>query len=177
MPAVLTLDDLAVMNDVDTYGHRYELSPEGALSIMPPPDLEHARIATRIMLWLAAAGWTADHMAQAVGLRIPGRDGGAGGRIPDLVVWSTPPPRNAKVWLSSEGIALVVEILSDSSQATDKGPKRDEYAGAGIPRYWTIDSDPAQTVTMYELAGGSYKSNVVVPFEWVLNSKPSDHLG
>jgi Uma2 family endonuclease len=176
MPAVLTLDDLAVLNDVDQSGHRYELSPEGVLSIMPPPGLQHALTATRMMAWLLAAGWTAEQMAQAVGLRIPGRDGGEGGRIPDLIVWSTPPAPNTPVWLSSAGIALVVEIISPSTKAIDKGPKRNEYAAAGVPRYWTVDRDPAQTVTMYELAGDSYESNVVMPLEWVLNSKPTDHL-
>src|SRR5688500_967003 len=88
---LLTLDGLAVMNSTDTHGYRYELSPEGALSVMPPPDVVHAFIATRIMLWLAAAGYTAEQMAQAVGVRIPGGpDGRDGGRIPDLVVWSEP---------------------------------------------------------------------------------------
>jgi hypothetical protein len=36
MPAVVTLDDLAAMTDADSYGHRYEMSPQGALSVMPP---------------------------------------------------------------------------------------------------------------------------------------------
>ena len=42
MPAVVTLDDLAGMNAADPNGHRYEISPEGVLSVMPPPDSEHA---------------------------------------------------------------------------------------------------------------------------------------
>jgi hypothetical protein len=61
MPATFTLDDLAAMNATDRYGHRYEMSPEGAVSILPPPDSEHATIATRLMFWLALAGWSADH--------------------------------------------------------------------------------------------------------------------
>jgi hypothetical protein len=51
----------------------------------------HAIIATRLVVWLAAGGVPADRIAQAVGLRIPGRDG-VGGRIPDLVVWSKAQP-------------------------------------------------------------------------------------
>jgi phosphohistidine phosphatase len=42
MPAVVTLDDLAAMNAADVHGHRYETSPQGVLSVMPPPDSEHA---------------------------------------------------------------------------------------------------------------------------------------
>jgi Uma2 family endonuclease len=86
MPAVVTLDDLTAMMAADGH-HRYEISPDGVLSVMPPPGYAHAIIATRLMVWLAAAGVSADRIAQAVGLRIPGR-GGVGGRIPDLVVWS-----------------------------------------------------------------------------------------
>ena len=87
MPAVVTLDDLTAMMAVDEH-HRYEISPEGILSIMPPPEYAHAIIATQLMLWLGAGGLPAKRIAQAVGLRIPGGSGGVGGRIPDLVVWS-----------------------------------------------------------------------------------------
>ncbi|MFC0100979.1 hypothetical protein ACFFKH_26115 [Micromonospora marina] len=57
MPAVVTLDDVATMNAADPNGHRYETSPERVLSVMPPPDSEHAIIASRIFAWLIMAGW------------------------------------------------------------------------------------------------------------------------
>jgi hypothetical protein len=47
MPATVTLDDLAAMNASDPNGHRYEISPDGFLSVMPPADSEHAQIASR----------------------------------------------------------------------------------------------------------------------------------
>jgi hypothetical protein len=50
MPAIITLDDLAAMIAADTHGYRYETSLAGALSVVPPPDSEHAVIATRLML-------------------------------------------------------------------------------------------------------------------------------
>ncbi|HET8683224.1 MAG TPA: Uma2 family endonuclease, partial [Micromonosporaceae bacterium] len=84
MPAVVTLDDLTAMMTADEH-HRYETSPEGVLSVMPPAGYLHAVIATRLTGWLLAVGVPADRIAQAVGLRIPGRAGGVGGRIPDLV--------------------------------------------------------------------------------------------
>jgi hypothetical protein len=62
LPAVVTLDDLAVMNAADQHGHRYELSPDGALSIMPPPDSEHAAIASRLFAWLILARWPAEQI-------------------------------------------------------------------------------------------------------------------
>jgi Uma2 family endonuclease len=177
LPDVLTLDGLAAMNDADTHGYRYELSPEGALSVMPPPDAVHAFIATRIMAWLLAAGYPPNRIAQAVGLRIPGNGGDDGGRIPDLVVWSEPPPPDAKVWLTNDGIALVVEIISASSKATDTKVKLDEYARARIPRYWIVDRDAAETVTMHELSGDTYTRREALPLAWLLNAPPSDYLG
>jgi Uma2 family endonuclease len=174
---VLTLDGLAVMNSTDTHGYRYELSPEGALSVMPPPDVVHAFIATRIMLWLAAAGYKANQLAQAIGVRIPGPDGRDGARIPDLVVWSVPPIRTAPIWVDNTGIAVVIEIVSRSSRTTDMTVKLEEYARAGMPRYWVVDRDRAQTVTMYELSGDAYVVREMRPLDQVLDTQPSDYLG
>lgn len=176
MPAVATLDDLTAMIAADPYGHRYELSPEGVLSIMPRADGEHALIATRIMAWLLAAGWPVGQIAQAVGLSIPGADGATGGRIPDLVVWSEPPADARRVWLPVTNVLLVVEIVSRGSAAVDKAAKPAEYAFAGIPQYWTVDRDTAQTVTMYKLAGDHYEVRATTPLAWVLQTGVTEHL-
>src|SRR5690242_12326471 len=107
MPVFASLDDLAVMMAADPHGHRYEVSPEGVLSIRPPDGYAHAVIATRLVGWLLAAGIPADRVTQAVGLRIPCRDGTVGGRIPDLIVWSA--PQRDGVWLPVADVLLVVE--------------------------------------------------------------------
>src|SRR5690349_10321369 len=148
MPPVVTLDDLAAMMGADRYGHRYEMGSGGGVSIMPPPDSEHAAIASRLMFWLAAAGWPADQVLQAIGIRVPGPDGD-GGRIPDLTVWSKPQPD--AVWLGVADLLLVIEILSRGSESIDRVVKVDEYAAAGIPQYWTVARDKAQTVTLHRL--------------------------
>jgi Uma2 family endonuclease len=174
MPPVVTLDDLALMNAGDRYGHRYELSPEGALSVMPPPDVAHAKIASRLFAWLLAAGWPADQVLQAVGLRIPG-SAGDGGRIPDLTVWAQAPPDT--VWSDIKDLLLVIEIVSPSSAAMDQIVKPIEYARAGIPRYWVVDRDPAQTVTLYQLGSdGHYTEHVKMPLDWLLNTPAAEHL-
>jgi Uma2 family endonuclease len=173
MPAVITLDDLAAMNTADRYGHRYEMSPEGTLWITPPSDSEHATIATRLMFWLALAGWSADLVFQAVGIRLSS-PAGDGGRIPDLAVWASPQPRG--VWLPVAGLRLVVEIVSPSSATMDQVIKVREYAEAGIPRYWTVDRDANQNVTMYVLeAGKAYEVAAKMPLAWLLQTKPADH--
>ncbi|MFY1687749.1 Uma2 family endonuclease [Plantactinospora sp. WMMB782] len=173
LPAVVTLDDLAAMIAADRHGHRYELSPEGALSIMPPPDSEHAAIASRLLVWLAMAGWPAEQVLQAAGVRIPGPDGD-GGRIPDLTVWARPQPRT--VWLALADLVLVIEIVSPGSAAMDEVVKRREYAHAGIPRYWVVERDAAQTVTLHVLGPDrSYEVAAKLPLAWLLQTDPADH--
>jgi Uma2 family endonuclease len=173
LPAIVTLDDLAAMNDFDQHGHRYEMSPEGALSIMPPPDSAHAVIATRILFWLCSAGWPAEQVLQAVGIRIPGPDFD-GGRIPDLTLWSTPVDG---LWLPLDNLLLAVEIVSPSSRSMDQVVKVQEYAAAGIPQYWVVARDVANTVTLYRLTpNGDYETTTKLPLTWLLQSSPSDHL-
>jgi len=175
MPSVVTLDDLAAMMAADEHGHRYEISPGGVLSVMPPPDSEHAAIASRLLVWLAMAGWAAEQVLQAAGVRIPGPEGD-GGRIPDLSLWAKPQPRS--VWLPLTDLLLVVEIVSPGSAAMDALIKRAEYAAAGIPRYWVVERDAVQTVTLYRLdPTGEYTATTKVPLAWLLNTVPADHLG
>lgn len=173
MPAVVTLDDLAAMNAADPNGHRYETSPEGVLSVMPPPDSEHAMIASRLFAWLILAGWPAEQVLQAAGVRISGPLGD-GGRIPDLTVWRTPPPRG--VWSAAGDVVLVVEIVSPGSEAMDSVTKVREYASAGIPQYWVVDRDPAQSVTLYRLEQGRYAERARMPLAWLLQTSPAEHL-
>ncbi|MFI2711439.1 Uma2 family endonuclease [Micromonospora sp. NPDC018662] len=116
---------------------------------------------------------SADHIAQAVGLRIPGRRGGVGGRIPDLVVWSK--AQADGVWLPTADVLLVVEIVSPGSEGTDTVTKRSEFAAAGIPQYWIVEQDPAQTVAMHRLAGERYEVRATMPLAWVLNTGPAEY--
>jgi Uma2 family endonuclease len=175
MPSVITLDDLAAMIAEDPHGHRYEISPEGALSVMPPPDSEHAAIASRLLVWLVVAGWPAEQVLQAAGIRISGPTG-EGARIPDLTLWSKPQPRS--VWLALTDLLLIVEIVSPGSEAMDEMVKRHEYAAAGIPRYWVVDRDAALTVTLHQLGrSGEYEVATKMPLAWLLNTAPADHLG
>ncbi|WBB98129.1 Uma2 family endonuclease [Solwaraspora sp. WMMA2080] len=175
MPAVVTLDDAAAMNSADPNGHRYETSPEGVLSVMPPPDSAHAMTASRLFAWLIMAGWPAEQVLQAAGVRIPGPDGD-GGRIPDISVWQKPPPRS--VWSAVTDIVLVIEIVSPGSEGIDAVTKVREYASAGIPQYWVVDRDGAQTVTLHRLAAhGTYQESAKMPLAWLLQTSPADHLG
>jgi Uma2 family endonuclease len=126
-----------------------------------------------LFAWLVLAGWPAEQLLQAVGVRIPGLDGD-GGRIPDLTVWARPQPRS--VWLALADLLLVVEIVSPGSAAMDEVVKLREYAAAGIPRYWLVERDTAQTVTMHVLgADNIYELAAKMPLAWLLQTAPADH--
>ncbi|HEX2203702.1 MAG TPA: Uma2 family endonuclease [Longimicrobium sp.] len=45
---------------------------------------------------------------------------------------------------------LVVEVLSESTAARDRGIKRQRYAWFGVPEYWVVDVD-ARQVEVYRL--------------------------
>jgi Uma2 family endonuclease len=67
--------------------------------------------------------------------------------------------------------------MSTGSEAMDAVVKRAEYARAGIPRYWVIERDAVQTVTLYQFgAGETYKEQAKMPLAWLLNTAPADHL-
>lgn len=50
---------------------------------------------------------------------------------------------------------LVVEVLSPSTEARDRGVKFEDYARHGVGEYWIVDAD-AETVELYRLAGEGY---------------------
>ncbi|WP_244876127.1 Uma2 family endonuclease [Winogradskya consettensis] len=172
-PATVTLDDLTVMNTADRYGHRYELSPEGVLSVMPPAGSLHAAIATQLTLWFGFAGWPGKQVYQGVGIRVSGPDG-EGGRIPDLTLWARPLPDG--IWFTIDGLLLAVEIVSPGSTTMDGATKLQEYAATGVPRYWIIDRDEAQTVSMHVLGPDrAYEVAEKVPFAELLRGAPGDY--
>ena len=71
----------------------------------------------------------------------------------------------------------MIEIISPGSEAMDELIKLREYARAGIPRYWVVDRDAGQTVTLYRLTENSeYAVATKVPLSWLLNTAPADHL-
>jgi Uma2 family endonuclease len=170
MPSVITLGDLAEMIAMDGHGHRYETSPEGLLSVMPPPDSEHAMIASRLLVWLAMPGRPSRSCRRPEFVSL-GRVAMEAGY---LILPSGRSPNRAA---SGADTLLVVEIVSPGSEALDEIVKRHEYAAAAVPRYWVVDRDPAQTVTLHR-RGLTGESEVVtkMPLAWFLNTAPADHL-
>jgi Uma2 family endonuclease len=53
-------------------------------------------------------------------------------------------------------IALVAEVVSSGSEGVDRKDKPDEYARAGIPVFWRIETRGAIALIAYELVGDDY---------------------
>jgi Uma2 family endonuclease len=62
-------------------------------------------------------------------------------RDPDLVVVNRSVVDRNPVRVDASDVALVIEIVSPGSRRTDRVMKLDEYAKAGIERYWIVDLD------------------------------------
>ena len=165
-----TLEEVATLNAADREGRRFELSPAGELSVLTLPDSEHAALASRLMIWLVLAGHPVDQVLQSVGILIPGPGTGFGGRRPDLTVWARPQVRS--VWLPVTDLLLAVEIVSAGSEGLDQVTKRQEYAQAGIPRYWVVDRDAEQTVTLHTLGADEPRT---MPLARLVQTRPADH--
>jgi Uma2 family endonuclease len=148
---VLTYADLAT---TPADGKRYELL-EGEIYVTAAPRLRHQQVVGNLYLLLA------EHV----------RRHGLGEIFfapldvilanitviePDLVyVDATRLER-----LSDRGVegapTLVVEALSPSTAAADRGIKRQISARYGVPHYWIVDPD-ARLIETYQLSGNAYE--------------------
>ena len=52
--------------------------------------------------------------------------------------------------------ALIVEVLSPSTETNDRGVKFDDYARSGVREYWLVDPS-AETVEVYAGANGAFE--------------------
>jgi Uma2 family endonuclease len=50
---------------------------------------------------------------------------------------------------------FIAEVLSDSTEANDRGVKFDDYAAHGVREYWLIDPE-SRVVEQYDLMGDVY---------------------
>lgn len=123
---------------------------DGKLQRMNRPMSRHAWRQSKLsaMLWQAVHG-TALQIFSDGGIDI----GGDTVRGFDVGIASILPETNRL--LHPEEIVLVIEI-AESSIARDLGPKRSDYAGAGISHYWVVDNDRSVTHIFTEPRDGEY---------------------
>jgi hypothetical protein len=89
---------------------------------------------------------------------------GTDGRVPDLgrgVVRPCAGGPGAPL-PGPEHVGLVVEVVSPSSRKTDRFAKPGEYAEAGIPLFWRVETEPDLLVVAHRLRVGVYEQVAVV---------------
>ena len=147
---ILTYEDYCLLpND----RNRYEIL-DGELSVTPAPRVNHQRISRRLLRFLD------DHVrANNLGeiFAAPTDVILAPNTVvqPDLIFIAND-RANIITGRAIEGApTLVVEILSPTTQQTDRVTKAQLYSKYRVPYYWLIDPD-RQLLEAYELSGEQY---------------------
>jgi Uma2 family endonuclease len=163
----LSFADYLAYNDGS--GTRYELV-DGELVPMGVGTGLHGAIAEFLTEQFKVAAqrtgqpWTAKD--RRIGVRSPRSTRWDTSRIPDVVVlpiaqWQALRAKEAIIKLAEPPPLLVVEVVSESTIATDYRAKHSEYSVLDIPEYWIVD--PLEhRVTVGYLQSGRYDDEVFV---------------
>jgi Uma2 family endonuclease len=139
--------------DVPDDGKRYEVI-DGELYMTTAPDLDHQRPSGNLFgfIWSYLRVHPVGEIYSApVGLILDDENG----LQPDLVYVSQERAGILTRRVIRGTPDLVVEVLSPSTAARDRGVKLRRYAAAGVPHYWLVE--PAtRTLEAYRLGEGGY---------------------
>lgn len=150
-------DDLSVYEVVD-----------GGLVVRPQMSVLQDEAKNDVVAQLAPQlppGWKA---VVEAGIRL-----GTDGRRPDAaVVRAATPVHRRQMGRFTRDFALVIEVVSPSSRKTDMLFKPLEYAEAGVPAFWRIETEPVARLVVLRLVDGAYeqvqeltgRGRVEVPF-------------
>ena len=140
--------------DAPDDGKRYEVI-DGALYMSTAPDLDHQRpcLALGALIWQFVRQHNLGEIfTSPVGLILDEENG----LQPDLVYVS----KARAAILTRRGIRgtpdLVVEVLSPSTEAQDRGIKMRRFAAAGVPHYWIIAPE-TRSLEAYRLGEHDYE--------------------
>ncbi|MBI3824952.1 MAG: Uma2 family endonuclease [Candidatus Rokubacteria bacterium] len=132
-------------------GKRYEIL-DGELYVTPAPTPWHQRLSKRLLRRLEDY-FEARGLGEAFHAPIDVYLSQYDFVEPDLVVVADPAQITDKAIVRAP--LLVVEILSPSSRAQDRGIKMRRYADLGVAHYWIVDPD-AERIECRRLAGRDY---------------------
>ena len=128
----------------------------GRLVQMSPQNLPHGRFKTWIYKRLEAA--IAAGPPLVLDMEVTVRFGAGFRPMPDLTLWTGGPLVGT---IPGDKVKLCVEV-ADESLADDLGPKREDYAKAGLPEYWVLDVNARALHRFYDLAEGDYRKRDIV---------------
>jgi Uma2 family endonuclease len=137
----------------EAFNRPIELS-DGRLIILPMPSLTHQRI-LRQFVYLAQNWLTPTKRGEILFAAHPIRLWSGKYREPDAMIWLNE-HKDRMGERESGPPDLALEIISPSNEPHDLETKFQEYAQAGIPEYWVIQS-AARTVSVYALEDRAYK--------------------
>ena len=138
-------------------GRRYEVV-DGLLVVSPPPTVWHQVVGAGLLCQLSAQAPSDWWVLHELGLPL-----GTDGRVPDLSVVSARAPAGPSAPLPGpEHVGLVVEVVSRSSRKTDRFAKPGEYAEAGIPLFWRVETEPELLLVAHQRSGEAYEQVAVI---------------
>jgi Uma2 family endonuclease len=152
VPQTWTYDELvayleSLPHDVDP--RNYEIV-DGALVVTPSPDVDHEIVSEGVRAAIRAALESGYTVIGPIDI-----DLNPTYRAPDLVVVPTALFGTCTRLVGPSHVRLVVEVVSPSSVTTDRITKPAQYAAAGIPAYWRVETSPVVSLTAYTLAAGA----------------------
>lgn len=143
-----TIEDLAMLPEDE---RRYEIV-DGQLVMVPSPSLGHQSVVESVRELIRPC--LGDTMLSFEGVAL---DLHPSYRIPDLTVFSTDGFDPKAIKLHPGHVLLVVEVVSPGSLTNDRITKPAQYAAAGIPAYWRIETEGRLSLTAYALRGETYE--------------------
>lgn len=129
----------------------------GRLVQMAPQYLPHGRFKTWLFMKLVAT-LKSTGAALVVDVEVTVRFAGRFRPLPDIVIWDGGPLKGP---IPGEKARLCAEV-ADETLADDLGPKRLEYAAAGLPEYWVLDVNARALHRFFELREGDYAKRDIV---------------
>ena len=140
MPAQHTEWTVDLVRALPDDGNRYEVI-DGELYVTPAPSVAHQRAVVELR-YLVGPYVNAHGIGEA--LIAPADVVVYGPRKfvqPDLFVVPLVNGTPMRAWTDVGRLLLAVEVLSPSTEHTDRGRKRILYAEKGVPEYWLVDTD------------------------------------
>ena len=160
LPDVRRLWRLEELQELPDDGCTYELV-DGRLDVTPPPTQEHQELCESfraLLMEAAPAGWRSR-------VKYPLRFGTDTQRQPDVVLYRWPlsePSGDHRNPVGLRDLGLLIEVVSPSSRRRDRFHKPGEYADAGIPIYWRLETEPNLALHSFVLEGSAYVADAVI---------------